>query len=123
MLAQLGAPLHKLWLASELGTASGSRGRRTQVEIHLRSILAAAVAFHREKGRWPESIQALVDLEEHDSPWHSCNVGLDPWHNHYLYEIVDGAPRVTCLGSDGQTGGDGEAADVLRPLEDHGSRP
>lgn len=38
----------------------------------------------------------------------------DPWGNEYVYRIVDGAPQVLCLGSDGAEGGEGEAADVVR---------
>ena len=101
-----------------LGDRSGSRGRRTQVESDLRSILTAAHAFHREKGRWPESIDELAAPETPFAAPGPCNVALDPWRNPYLFELADGVPRVSCLGSDGQPGGEGEAADRTFRLQD-----
>ncbi|MBI4605941.1 MAG: type II secretion system protein GspG [Planctomycetes bacterium] len=56
-------------------------------------------------------------LRRHDGSLAAASLeGLprDPWGNEYVYRIVDGAPQVLCLGSDGAEGGEGEAADVVR---------
>ena len=101
-----------------------AKGRKTQVNRDLRSIVTVAEAIYTDTGRYPEDIQSMVNFKNEDG-----TVGIaglekypkDPWGHEYLYEITsDGSPRVTCLGSDNQPGGDGEAMDTTLPSEEEG---
>jgi len=95
-----------------------ARGRRTQVEADLRNILTTAQAIYTDTGDYPESIEAMVGARAADGTLKIASLEKhprDPWGNEYRFELVNGLPRVTCLGSDGAPGGEGEAADVVRP--------
>ena len=67
------------------------------------------------QGRWPDS---LAELVQKDDMGHSYldmdNVPTDPWKNEFLYEPPGSGQSkgtITCLGSDGSVGGEGDAAD------------
>lgn len=96
----------------------GARGRRTQIESDSRNILTVAKAIYTETGRWPESIEEMVNAKGPDGKPLMASLEKfpkDPWGYEYRYEIADGQPRVTCLGSDNTEGGEAEAEDVVRP--------
>ncbi|MCB9916385.1 MAG: type II secretion system major pseudopilin GspG [Planctomycetes bacterium] len=69
-------------------------------------------------GRYPDSLDVLVTPDENGYTFlKQKSVPVDPWGNEYGYEPpIPGSgqpePRVYTLGSDGQPGGDGDAADV-----------
>ena len=81
------------------------------------TILRAADIFHTTTGRYPGSVREMVDAKDKDGqPINSLErFPLDPWGREYRYEILDGSPRVTCLGKDGVEGGEGEDEDHVRP--------
>jgi len=100
-----------------------AKGRRARVDRDLRNILNVAEAMYTETGRWPESIQEMVNPKTEDGS--EMAMGLesyprDPWNGEYVYDITSGRPTVTCLGSDKQPGGDGEATDVTLPKAEEG---
>ena len=101
-----------------------ARGRKTKIQQDLRSIITVAEAIYTDTGRYPEDIQSMVGFKNEDGT--AGIAGLekypkDPWGHEYLYEITsDGSPRVTCLGSDNQPGGDGEGIDTILPNEEEG---
>jgi hypothetical protein len=120
LLTRPGGIPHALWVMSGHGGELGARGRETMVQSDLRSIATVTRAYQVEVGRWPASIAELVRPTGPDGS--TLLVGLDslprdPWGHGYRYEIVDGAPRLTCLGSDGAEGGSGEAADRSLPVD------
>ncbi len=101
-----------------------ARGRRTQIESELRNILTVAQAIYTDTGKWPESIEEMVNPQSQDGKPPIASLEKfpkDPWGNEYRYEILDGQARVTCLGNDNAEGGEGEAEDVIRP-EPQGGR-
>jgi general secretion pathway protein G len=99
-----------------------ARGRKTRLDRDLRNIITVAEAIYTDTGRYPESIEAMVGAKNDDGTSAIASLEKypkDPWGNEYLYELTsDGSPRATCLGSDNQPGGDGEAADTVVPDEE-----
>jgi len=100
-----------------------AKGRRTKIDQDLRKILTVAEAMYTESGRYPESIQEMVNPKAEDGT--EMSMGLesypkDPWQSEYVYDITSGRPTVTCLGSDKQPGGDGEGVDVTLPKPEEG---
>src|SRR5688500_13800328 len=100
----------------------GPRARRTRIDADLTNILRVAEALYHVNGRYPETIAEMVNAKDEngaDAVASLDEIPKDPWASEYLYEIVDGRPRVTCLGSDKQRGGsDGEAMDIVRPEQE-----
>jgi general secretion pathway protein G len=94
-----------------------SKGRKVQAGRDLRSIITVAEAIHEDTGRYPESIEAMVGFRNEDgSPGIAAleKSPKDPWGHPYLYEVpAEGCAKATCLGNDGQPGGEGEAADTV----------
>ena len=80
-------------------------------------------AFRAETGRYPsetEGLDALLkapaDVQARwKGPYLQKSVlPLDPWERTYQYRVgADGSFSVVSLGSDGQPGGEGEAADLV----------
>ena len=99
----------------------GPKARRTKIDADLKQILNVAEMLHTSEGRYPETLEEMVNAkDENGNPKIASlkDYPKDPWGNEYIYEIVDGAPRVICYGSDGQEGGmEGETLDVMRPEE------
>ena len=63
--------------------------------------------FHREKGRWPSSLQDLV-------PQYLSSQPVDPWGRPLDYQAkAGGGYLLRCRGADGADGGEGESADVV----------
>jgi general secretion pathway protein G len=89
------------------------KARQTAVEQDLKNILNVAEHAHVETGRWPESIEEMA--KNTDLTVRLETIPRDPWKNSYVYDLSSETPTVTCLGSDGQPGGTGEAADRTLP--------
>ena len=62
--------------------------------------------------RFPDSLDALTEPDPTSGAPIMKVIPLDPWKNAYEYEIVSGNPFITCLGADGEAGGENENADV-----------
>jgi general secretion pathway protein G len=90
---------------------------RTKVQADQRQILDGAKALYALLGRYPQTLDEFVDAV--DAKGHPVGIfeelPIDPWGRDYLYEIVDGSPRVTCLGRDGADGGEGPDEDTVAP--------
>ena len=88
------------------------------------STLSSSIeTFRLDTGRFPtteEGLQALRvppgDVQTWKGPYLSKDVVDDPWNNPYIYEYPgpDGEDSfiLMSLGSDGQEGGEGNAADI-----------
>jgi general secretion pathway protein G len=94
------------------------KARAAKVQQDLRNMLQVAEAMHAETGRWPESIEELARNKE--AALRLEGIQKDPWGGDYIYDISSGSPTVTCLGADGQPGGQGEAADRTLPRPEEG---
>ncbi len=99
----------------------GPRARRARVVSDLQNIYKVAEALYNHTGRWPESIEAMVNARGEDGLPAIASLDRypkDPWGNEYVYTIEGGVARVRCLGSDNAEGGEGEAQDLVYPPEE-----
>lgn len=99
-------------------TGFGPRARRVKMESDMQTILDVAEAIYVETGRYPETIEDMINATDANGLPLSASlkeVPQDPWHNEYVYELVEGGPQVTCLGADNEIGGDGEDEDIIKP--------
>jgi general secretion pathway protein G len=91
-------------------------------KIQIQSIASALDLYYLDAGRYPssaEGLAALVQPTGGNSGWNGPYlkgglVPLDPWGKPYVYRSPGehGAYDVISLGSDGQEGGIGTAADI-----------
>lgn len=105
--------------AAVVVNTSGVRQSAEEVRLQadMQAILDAANMIHAFTGRYPESIQEMVEARDENGkklPGFT-DEPLDPWGNPYVYEVVDGEPRVMSLGRDKAEGGEGPDADIVRP--------
>jgi len=65
-------------------------------------------------GRYPDTLEVLVVPDENGESYLD-EIPLDPWGNDYVYEPHESGTsyRLSCYGSDGAPGGEGEAADTV----------
>jgi general secretion pathway protein G len=101
------------------GRVGQSRQAAARVQIEL--LGAALDQFKLDVGRYPSSQEGLQALQQSpgnapgwEGPYLKKDVPRDPWGNPYQYRSPGehGEYDLSSLGSDGQQGGDGEAADV-----------
>ena len=91
-------------------------------KIQMQSFASALDLFNLDAGRYPstsEGLTALVRRTPGVAAWNGPylrggNVPNDPWNHPYIYRAPGehGAFDIVSLGSDGQEGGSGTAADI-----------
>jgi len=96
--------------------------RVKNAKIQIESLGSALDLFYLDVGRYPstsEGLNALVQRPAGVAIWNGPyvkggRIPSDPWGNSYLYRSpVQTAPyEIVSLGSDGQEGGSGVAADI-----------
>jgi len=94
--------------------------RVSAAEAQIAQLRSALDIYLIETGRYPteqEGLLALISNPTQVPGWNGPylrdgNLPADPWGGAYLYQLNDGQPRIRSLGSDGQAGGTGTAADV-----------
>ena len=99
-----------------------SESKVKAAKIQMQSFASALDLFHLDAGRYPstsEGLAALVRRTPGVAGWNGPylkggNVPNDPWNNPYIYRAPGehGAFDIVSLGSDGQEGGSGTAADI-----------
>ncbi len=93
--------------------------------IQVESLASALDLYRLDVGRYPttqEGLAALVVAPSGSSGWGGPylddeEVPRDPWNNAYVYQAPGPggrAYRLMSLGADGQPGGEGEDADIVR---------
>lgn len=85
------------------------QAKRETASTDIHTIEGALKLYYMKKGHYPDTatgLQGLVSTQTLDK------LPKDPWGNSYVYLNENGKPVVTSYGSDGQPGGDGNAADV-----------
>jgi general secretion pathway protein G len=81
-----------------------------QARAEIRGLEGYFKSFHRITGRFPSQAENFYPL---------LQVGLlkempvDPWGRHYQYRMDGGKGYVLSYGSDGLSGGSGDAADLI----------
>jgi general secretion pathway protein G len=95
--------------------------KKKQAETDVRNIASQGVdAFKVMRGRYPTTEEGLGVLIQEKFIKANKNGKLeDPWGREYIYlypgQAHPDAYDVKSYGSDGQPGGDGEAADIVNP--------
>ncbi|WP_035480346.1 type II secretion system major pseudopilin GspG [Aliagarivorans marinus] len=87
-------------------------------EAQMQMIGTALDVYRLDVGNYPRSLSQLRqdDQTGWDGPYLPRDLPLDPWNREYIYKAPgdNGAPyNLRTLGSDGQEGGEGEAADII----------
>ena len=90
--------------------------------LQIESFGSALDLFYLDVGRYPtagEGLTALVERPANAQVWNgpylkNASVPADPWGHVYLYRVPGekGPYQIVSLGSDGQEGGSGTAADI-----------
>ena len=90
--------------------------------IQLSAYKTALELYHLDVGRYPDGTEGLAALVQAPAsaagwagPYLDKALAADPWGNPYAYKAAaDGTGyQLKSLGSDGQEGGEGDAADIL----------
>ena len=98
-----------------------SRTGKAKVSVAKQQVAtldSAVQMFQQDYGRFPESLQELVnppaDVEGAAPPQVKPKDVIDPWGNEFVYRYPgdNWAFNIISLGADGQEGGEGEAADI-----------
>ena len=99
-----------------------SESKVKAAKIQMQSFASALDLFNLDAGRYPSSAEGLAALVRPTpgvAAWNGTylrggTVPNDPWSNPYLYRAPGehGAYDIISLGSDGQEGGSGTAADI-----------
>ena len=98
---------------------------KTQVQMLVQALDSSRL----DVGSYPESdvgLQALVENPDDNEKWggpYIKNVPKDPWGNEYVYVSPGehGDFDLYSMGSDGQVGGTGDAADITTWVEESDS--
>jgi len=99
-----------------------SESKVKAARIQMQSLASALDLFNLDAGRYPSSSEGLAALIRRTpgiAGWNGPylkggNVPNDPWNHPYIYRAPGGrgAYDIVSLGSDGQEGGSGTAADI-----------
>jgi len=97
--------------------------RRTSTRVQINSFMTALGAYKLDTGVFPSTelgLQALRVRPENAPQWAGPylpqDIPLDPWGRPYLYKYPGehgDEPDIVSLGADGQTGGEGNNADIV----------
>ena len=99
-----------------------SESKVKAAKIQMQSFASALDLFNLDTGRYPstaEGLEALVRRTPGIAAWNGPylkggSLPNDPWNHPYIYRAPSehGAYDIVSLGSDGQEGGSGVAADI-----------
>jgi general secretion pathway protein G len=105
--------------------ANVEKAKVTTTKASLKALHAAVVSFYMDVGRYPteeEGLNALVEKPVDAENWRpegyleTTTVPKDGWGREFIYELnpASGKPfQIMSLGSDGEEGGEGNAADLF----------
>jgi general secretion pathway protein G len=105
------------FVVMQVGGFTG-KARITKAQSDVKAIYDSAVAISTQTGRWPESIEAMVNARDEQNqmiPGCLKDYPKDPWSRDYIYELGPEGPTVTSWGRDGNQGGEGEDGDFTAP--------
>ena len=87
---------------------------RGMVADDLERLRLAADLYHRVEGKFPRKLSDLLRSEALlNSGLNRPGIDTNPWGHKYELKSGDEGVLLTCEGSDGRAGGDGEAADTV----------
>jgi general secretion pathway protein G len=88
------------------------RSQERKVRFDLNRVIQAAEYYWLAFGRFPQSLDEMIPSR---GVCHPIEPPVDPWGQPYVYRLENGKPVATCLGRDGEEGGEGEDADIEYP--------
>jgi general secretion pathway protein G len=102
---------------------SADKARVTAAKNQIANLMTALGTYKLDTGLFPTTEQGLealrvkpADATLWSGPYTEKDIPKDPWGHDFVYrfpgEHGDG-PDITCLGADGQPGGEGFAADIV----------
>ena len=99
-----------------------SDAKRAKAASDIATLSSLLQQYQLDNGKFPateDGLQALVtkpsDAPNWKGPYSTKGISNDPWGAPYVYQAPGPAGQdflITCYGSDGQPGGDGDAADI-----------
>lgn len=100
------------------------RARQAQAKAQVKMLEQAVNDFNLDTRHWPKSLQDLLNNsgdKRWDGPYlaNTAIIPKDPWGNDYVF-IQPGSHGdfdIVCYGSDGASGGTGDAADIGNWIE------
>lgn len=101
------------------GVLGGAKSRAAETQVA--NFAATLDIFRLAVGRYPtneEGLEALITRPADATGWtgpylNKQRIPMDPWGNPYKYENLGASVRVSSLGADNATGGEGEDADII----------
>ncbi len=99
------------------------KSKVTAAHVQIKSLKSALDTMHLDVGRYPTQQEGLILLVRSpgegvanwSGPYLSGDLPKDPWGRDYIYippQADKDEPKISTLGSDGKTGGTGNAADI-----------
>ena len=99
------------------------QARITAARNQIHNFMTALGAYKLDTGLFPTTEQGLVALRvkpsesnQWNGPYMPLDIPKDPWGHDYIYRFPGEhgeEPEITCLGADGQPGGEGLNADIV----------
>ncbi len=90
--------------------------RRDAARSQISSVGSALAAHRLDVGQYPDTLQGLLENTTGRSTWNGPYirnaVPRDPWGNEYVYESTGSQYTLMSYGADGQSGGEGDDADI-----------
>ena len=93
------------------------KGKIAAAKTEMNNLKNTITQFKLDTGKFPTGLEDLVTNNGGYKNWKQYLevVPQDPWGNAYVYEIrpdLFNKFEITCYGSDGQSGGEGDNADI-----------
>ncbi len=99
------------------------QARITAARSQMQNFMTALGTYKLDTGVFPTTEQGLAalrvkpnDMNQWNGPYMPMDIPKDPWSHDYVYKFPGEhgeEPEITCLGADGQPGGDGLNADIV----------
>ncbi len=99
------------------------KGKITAARAQMQNFMTALGTYKLDIGVFPTTEQGLAalrvkpnDASQWNGPYLQIEVPRDPWNHDYVYKFPGDHgedPEITCLGADGQPGGEGINADIV----------
>src|SRR3954447_12975725 len=102
---------------------SADKSRITAARSQMQNFMTALGTYKLDTGLFPTTEQGLLalrvkpnDMNQWNGPYLQIDVPKDPWGHDYQNKFPGEHgedPEITCLGADGQPGGEGLNADIV----------
>lgn len=90
--------------------------QRDAAEAQLARLDTAISGYYLDMNSYPEDLEDLVENPSGRATWNGPYIRgsmlQDPWGNEWVYELEDRGYSLLSYGRDGQSGGEGDDADI-----------